>query len=63
MNSAKLKEARINAGMALSDAARELGFKTPTGYWHLEKGDRCMTATQLYKFSKVVGLPMEHFFD
>lgn len=59
----KFKQARNEAGLSLSEAARALGFQTPTGYWHIEKGRRSVTATQLYLFSQITGWSMESFFS
>lgn len=63
LNYEKFKKARIAAGLSLSDAALALDFKTPTGYWHIEKGKRAVTATQLYLFAEATGCTMEDFFE
>lgn len=59
----KFREFREAAGLSLSDVSYELGFKTPTGYWHIERGKRSVSATQLYLFCQTVGRNMEDFFE
>lgn len=46
-------------GMSISDMAERLGYKTPTGYWLIERGERKVSIDTLYKLSKLYGCAME----
>ena len=56
-----LHELREDRGLSISDLANELSYKTPTGYWLLEKGQRKVSVEVLYQLSKLYGLTMEEF--
>jgi transcriptional regulator with XRE-family HTH domain len=56
-----LLNAREENGFSISDLANELGYKTPTGYWLLEKGQRKISVEVLYRLSKLYGRTMEEF--
>lgn len=48
-------------GLSISDVAAELGYKTPTGYWLIENGQRKVSVSVLYKLSKMYERNMEDF--
>lgn len=57
----KLHEYRLKKGYSISDIAAEAGFKTPTGYWLVEKGQRKVSVSLLCCIAKMYGVPMETF--
>lgn len=61
INLVRLEEERIRNGYALSDISYILGYKTPSGYWLIEHGERKITAQALYVLSKLYDKPMEYF--
>ena len=58
---AKLEAERNKNGYALSDISYILGYKTPSGYWLIERGERKITAQTLYILSQLYGKSMEYF--
>ena len=46
-----LCEMRRLHSLSISDVAAELGYKTPTGYWLIENGQRKVSVSVLYKLS------------
>ena len=54
-----IHELRNENGYSISDLADELGYKTPTGYWLLEKGQRKISVDVLYQLAHIYGLTME----
>ena len=57
-----LKQCRNDAGYSISDIAGYLGcYKTPTGYWLIEKDQRKASVEVLYKLAKLYGMKMEEF--
>lgn len=56
-----LLELRNQNNHSISDMADYLGYKTPTGYWLLEKGKRKVSVDVLYRLSQLYGLAMEEF--
>ena len=54
-----IHELREEHGLSTSDLARELGYKTPTGYWLLEKGQRKFSVDTLYQVAQLFGCSME----
>ena len=56
-----LCELKDQQGWHISDVAAKLGYKTPTGYWLIEKGQRKVSVDVLYKLSKLYNRPMEDF--
>ena len=58
-----LKELRDTHGYSISDLAEELGYKTPTGYWLLEKGQRKGSVDALYILAHLYGLTMEELLE
>ena len=54
-----LKELRQEKSYSLSDMSALLGYKTPTGFWLVEKGQRSLSVENLYVLSKLFSLSME----
>ena len=61
VNGNLLLELRTQNGYSISDMAGYLGYKTPTGYWLLEKGKRRVSVDVLYRLSQLYGREMEEF--
>jgi len=62
VNVDKLRKYRNEAGYSISEVAAYLGcYKTPTGYWLVEKNQRNISVEVLYKLSKLYGKKMEDF--
>lgn len=55
----ELRLRRKAIGMSISDMAERLGYKTPTGYWLIERGERKVSVDTLYTLSKIYGCTME----
>ena len=58
-NLAAIAELRAQAKLSISDVAMVLGYKTPTGYWLLEHGERKVSVENLYKLSQLYDVTME----
>lgn len=58
-----LRMLREQQGLSISDLANELGYKTPTGYWLLEKGQRNISVGVLYHLSRFYNHTMEEFVE
>ena len=56
-----LRRLRDEHGYSISDMSALLGYKTPTGYWLIEHGQRRLTIESLYELSKLYEMPMEDF--
>ena len=61
LNTQLIKDLRKLKNFSVSDIAYLLGYKTPTGYWLVEKGRRQVGADVLYRISQVYERPMEDF--
>lgn len=57
----KLEIERNKAGFSLSDISNFLGYKTPSGYWLIEHGERKITAQSLYILAQLYSKPMDYF--
>jgi transcriptional regulator with XRE-family HTH domain len=55
----KLVDLREQARLSISDVALRLGYKTPTGYWLLEHGERKVSVEHLYLLAILYGTRME----
>lgn len=55
----KLKRLREEHDYSISELSEHLGYKTPTGYWLLEKGQRKISVTLLYYLSVLYDVTME----
>jgi transcriptional regulator with XRE-family HTH domain len=56
-----LCDMRNRYGLSISDVAAKLGYKTPTGYWLIENGQRKVSVRVLYKLAKLYNHSMEDF--
>lgn len=54
-----LKELREQRGYSISDLAAMLGYKTPTGYWLIEQGQRKVSIDTLYRLAEIYDCTME----
>jgi transcriptional regulator with XRE-family HTH domain len=54
-----LKELRDRYGYSISDLASMLGYKTPTGFWLIEQGQRKVSIDTLYRLAKIYNCQME----
>jgi len=54
-----LKELRQEKDYSLSDMSALLGYKTPTGFWLVEKGQRSLSVENLYALSRLFNRTME----
>ena len=54
-----LKNLRAEHSYSISDLASLLGYKTPTGYWLIEQGNRKVSIDTLYRLSEIYGVHME----
>lgn len=54
-----LKELRQKKDYSLSDMSALLGYKTPTGFWLVEKGQRSLSVENLYALSRLFNRTME----
>lgn len=59
VNLEKLKKYREANGYSISDIAVMLGYKTPTGYWLLEKGNRQCSIDVLYMLAELYKCDMK----
>lgn len=58
----KLEALRKANHLNIKDMATYLGYRTPTGYWQLEKGMRQITATQIFLIAKKFNCTIEELF-
>ena len=61
LNLELMQALRNNKGYSISDLAALLGYKTPTGYWLVEKGARKVSVDVLYQLAKLYSCTMEDF--
>lgn len=54
-----LKHLREHYGYSISDLASRLGYKTPTGYWLIEQGQRKVSIDTLYRLAEIYNCAME----
>jgi len=59
INLGKLIQLRKDAGFSISHVSEKIGYKTPTGYWLIEKGERKVSVQTLYSLAKLYGVTME----
>lgn len=59
VNLQRLEELREDARFSASFVATELGYKTPTGYWLLEKGERKISINALFSLAKLYNVTMD----
>lgn len=58
VNLEKLVELREDAKFSITFVSNELGYKTPTGYWLVENGQRKVNVDVLYQLSKLYNVSM-----
>lgn len=58
----KLEALRKYHGYSIQDMATFLGYRTPTGYWQLERGARQITASQMYLIADRLQVEMKDLF-
>lgn len=58
----KLKALRAEKGLTLSQVAEYLGYKSPVGYWYIEKGLRRATAEHVAALASLFGVQIEALF-
>lgn len=56
---AVLTNLRKEHGLSISHVSASIGYKTPTGYWLIEKGERKVSVQTLYKLATLYGVTME----
>lgn len=61
VNLKMLARLRNEHNYSLSDVSFYLGYKTPTGYWLIEGGQRSVSVAVLYLLSLLYNKPMEEF--
>lgn len=55
----RLKALRDAHQYSISDLSIRLGYKTPSGYWLIEKGERKVTINILYLLAQIYNCNME----
>lgn len=55
----KLKSLREDAKFSISFVSNELGYKTPTGYWLVERGERKVSVDVLFCLATLYNVPMD----
>ncbi|WZY01567.1 helix-turn-helix transcriptional regulator [Bacillus sp. FSL W7-1360] len=60
----KLREARLERRYSIVEMSAKLGFKSPSGYAHLEYGSSRMTVDYAKKIAEILDVdPAELFFS
>lgn len=59
INLEKLKNLREDAKFSISFVSNELGYKTPTGYWLVEHGERKVSVDILFRLAKLYNVAMD----
>ena len=59
VNLQRLAELREDAKFTISFVSNELGYKTPTGYWLVENGERKVTVDILYRLAKLYDVSID----
>ena len=55
----ELQRLRAEHNYSISDLAQILGYKTPTGYWLIEQGNRKVSVDTLYRLAEAYSCHME----
>jgi len=55
----KLVQLRKNHDLSISHVSASIGYKTPTGYWLIEKGERKVSVQILFHLASLYGVTME----
>lgn len=59
INLEKLTKLREEYDYSISQISNLLGYKTATGYWLIEKGERKVSVQVLYTLAKIYNVNME----
>jgi len=59
INLEKLKNLREDAKFSISFVSNELCYKTPTGYWLVEHGERKVSVDILFRLAKLYNVAMD----
>jgi Zn-dependent peptidase ImmA (M78 family)/DNA-binding XRE family transcriptional regulator len=59
----RIKDARENLGISQEELARQMGYTSPATISHFETGNRKVSIADLQRLSKILGIPLEHFFE
>ncbi|MCY7866038.1 helix-turn-helix domain-containing protein [Bacillus atrophaeus] len=59
VNLDKLIQLRKEHDFSISHVSATIGYKTPTGYWLIEKGERKVSVPILYLLATLYGVTME----
>ena len=62
MDLEKIKQLRKSADIAIGDMAEKLGYKSPNGYFYLERGISQFTAVMLADVAEMFDVPIEELF-
>lgn len=57
----KLKELRQRKGLKLKEVSKQLGYKYPSGYHKIERGDQELTLEQAKKLSVIYEVDLDIF--
>ncbi len=58
----RLKDARKINHISFRKMAKMLGYKSPSSYMYIERGDVQPTIETINKISEILGQPVEYFF-
>ncbi|CAK7002853.1 helix-turn-helix transcriptional regulator [Tissierella sp.] len=58
----RLKDARKINRISFRKMAKMLGYKSPSSYMYIERGDVQPTIETINKISEILGQPVEYFF-
>lgn len=58
----RLKESRESKNISFREMARLLGYRSPSSYMYIEKGDVQPTIETMNKVSNILEKPVEYFF-
>lgn len=58
----KLKNYRLQKGFTQEDMAKYLGYRSKSGYWHLENGKTEMTIEKAKIIGDILGISPEEIF-
>ena len=58
----RLRKARENQAISLRAMAKLLGYKSPSSYMYIEKGEVQPNIDTMNKISKILGKSVEYFF-
>ncbi|MBM7646065.1 transcriptional regulator with XRE-family HTH domain [Scopulibacillus daqui] len=62
VNLGKIKELRKASKLSLNDMSKQLGFKSPNGYFYLETGKTKISAEMLANIALILNVPIDDLF-